>query len=134
MNFDYFYNRDGDRFSFFMLSKVLVTDEAFKGLSTDAKILYSCLLERTNLSYKNKWIDDEERVYIIFTVGESKSLAISKWELEFANLKKDKKKLYNQILEIREEVGQAEKVKTCIEQLQGQEKRLSQVKRNELDL
>ncbi len=70
MNFDYFYNRDVDRFSFFMLPKVLVTDEAFMGLSSDAKILYSCLLERTNLSYKNKWIDDEKRVYIIFTVEE----------------------------------------------------------------
>ena len=34
----------------------------------------------------------------------------------------------------KEEVGQAEKVKTCIEQLQEQEKQLSQVNRNELDL
>ena len=47
---------------------------------------------------------------------------------------KEKNSLYNQILEIREEVGQAEKVKTCIEQLQEQEKRPSQVKRNELGL
>lgn len=39
VNFDYFDNRDGDRFSFFMLPKVLVTDEAFKGLSSGAKIL-----------------------------------------------------------------------------------------------
>ena len=39
-----------------------------------------------------------------------------------------------QILEIREEVGQAEKVKTCIEQLKEHEKRLSQGKRNELEL
>lgn len=31
------------------------------------------------------------------------------------------KSLYNQILEIREEVKQAEKVKTCIEPLQEQE-------------
>ena len=45
-----------------------------------------------------------------------------------------KKSLYNQILEIREEVEQAEKVKTCIEQLQEQKRQLSQVKRNELDL
>lgn len=37
-------------------------------------------------------------------------------------------------IEIREEVEQAEKVKTCIEQLKEHEKRLSQVKRNELDL
>ncbi|MFM1533660.1 replication initiator protein A [Helcococcus ovis] len=70
MEFDYFYNRDGDRFSYYMLPKVLVTDEMFKQLSSEAKILYSCLLERTSLSYRNKWIDDERRVYIIFTVEE----------------------------------------------------------------
>lgn len=70
MNFDYFYNRDGDRFSFFMLPKVLITDEAFKSLSSDEKILYACLLDRTTLSYKNKWLDDENRVYIIFTIDE----------------------------------------------------------------
>ena len=67
-------------------------------------------------------------------LGESKTLAISKWETEVATLKKEKKSLYNQISEIREEVEQAEKVKNCIEQLQKQEKRLSHVKRNELDL
>ena len=49
-------------------------------------------------------------------------------------MKKEKKSLYNQILEIREEVKQAEKVKTCIERLQEQEKRPSQVKSNELGL
>lgn len=70
MEFDYFYNRDGDRFSYYMLPKILVTDEIFKNLSSDAKILYSCLLERTSLSYKNKWIDKEKRVYIIFTIEE----------------------------------------------------------------
>ena len=67
-------------------------------------------------------------------LGESKTLAISKWKSEVSTLKKEKKSLYSQILEIREEVEQAEKVKTCIEQLEGHEKRLSQVKRNELDL
>ena len=67
-------------------------------------------------------------------LGESKTLAISKWKSELDTLKKDKKSLYNQILEVREEVEQAEKVKTCIEQLQEREKQLSQVKRNELEL
>ena len=33
-------------------------------------------------------------------------------------MKKEKNSLYNQILEIREAVEQAEKVKTCMEQLQ----------------
>ena len=72
--------------------------------------------------------------YLKDHLGESKTLAISKWKSELATLKKEKKSLYNQILEIREEVEQAEKVKVCIEQLQLQEKQLSQVKRNELDL
>ena len=67
-------------------------------------------------------------------LGEGKTLNISKWKSEVATLKKDKQNLYNQILEIREEVEQAEKVKTCIEQLQEQKRQLSQVKRNELDL
>ena len=67
-------------------------------------------------------------------LGESKTLAISKWKSELDTLKKDKKSLYNQILEVREEVEQAEKVKTCIEQLQEHSKELSQVKRNELDI
>ena len=70
MEFDYFYNRGGDRFSYYMLPKIIVTDERFKNLSSDAKILYSCLLERTNLSFRNKWLDEENRVYIIFTVEE----------------------------------------------------------------
>lgn len=72
--------------------------------------------------------------YLKEHLGESKTLNISKWKSELTTLKKDKKSLYSQILEIREEVEQAEKVKTCIEQLQEQEKQLSQVKRNELDL
>ena len=49
-------------------------------------------------------------------------------------LKKKKNSLYNQILDIREEVKQAEKVKNCIEQLQEHSKELSQVKRSELEL
>ncbi|MDY6233050.1 MAG: conjugal transfer protein TraA, partial [Peptostreptococcus porci] len=77
---------------------------------------------------------ESARKYLKEHLGESKTLAISKWKSEVTTLKKEKNSLYNQILEIREEVGQAEKVKTCIEQLQEQEKRPSQVKRNELGL
>ena len=69
---------------------------------------------------------ESAKKYLKDHLGESKTLAISKWKSEVANLKKEKKSLYNQILEIREEVAQAEKVKTCIEQLQEQEKQLSQ--------
>ncbi|WP_317316780.1 MobQ family relaxase [Peptostreptococcus russellii] len=77
---------------------------------------------------------ESAKKYLKEHLGESKTLNISKWKSELITLKKDKKSLYSKILEIREEVEQAEKVKTCIEQLQEQEKQLSQVKRNELDL
>ena len=77
---------------------------------------------------------ESAKKYLKEHLGESKTLAISKWKSELATMKKEKKSLYNQILEIREEVEQAEKVKTCIEQLQEQKKQLSQVKKNELDL
>jgi len=77
---------------------------------------------------------ESAKKYLKEHLGESKTLAISKWKLEIANMKKEKNSLYNQILEIREEVKQAEKVKTCIEQLQEQEKQLPQLKRNELYL
>ena len=77
---------------------------------------------------------ESAKKYLKEHLGESKTLAISKWKLENANMKKEKNSLYNQILEIREEVKQAEKVKTCIEQLQEQEKQLPQLKRNELHL
>ena len=67
-------------------------------------------------------------------LGESKTLAISKWKSELATIKKEKKSLYNQILDIREEVEQAENVRICIEKLQQENRELTQVKKNELDL
>lgn len=68
--FDYFYKREADAFNFIRVPQILVEDEYFKELSSDAILLYSILLQRVGLSYKNKWIDDEERVYIIFTIEE----------------------------------------------------------------
>ena len=60
---------------------------------------------------------ESAKKYLKEHLGESKTLNISQWKSEIDTLKKEKKSLYNQILEIREEVKQAEKVKTCIERL-----------------
>lgn len=77
---------------------------------------------------------ESAKKYLKENLGENKTLAISKWKSEVATLKKKKNSLYNQILDIREEVKQAEKVKNCIEQLQEHSGELSYVKRSELDL
>src|SRR5699024_6190439 len=40
----------------------------FKNLSSDAKVLYGILLDRMELSIKNNWVDENNRVYIYFTI------------------------------------------------------------------
>ena len=40
----------------------------FSDVSTDAKVLYGLLLDQMSLSIENRWIDGNNRVYIIYTV------------------------------------------------------------------
>ena len=68
--FDYFYGSQSEQFSFFRLPKIIVRDEKFKKISSDAKILYGIMLDRMSLSRENHWVDDQNRVYIIFTLNE----------------------------------------------------------------
>lgn len=56
--------------SFYKLPKVLFSDDRYKDLSTDAKVLYSLLLDRNSLSVKNGWIDNYGRYYQYFTIKE----------------------------------------------------------------
>ena len=70
MTFDYFYGQQADLFSFYRVPKILFTDDRFWNVSTDAKLLYGILLDRMNLSAKNGWLDEQGRVYIIFTIEE----------------------------------------------------------------
>ena len=66
--YDYFYGAESEQFSFYRIPKVLFTEERFKSVSAEAKVLYSFLLDRMSLSAKNGWQDKENRVYIIFTI------------------------------------------------------------------
>ena len=61
---------EAEQYSFYRVPKILFTAECFKELSCEAKVLYGLLLDRMSLSMKNHWLDEEERVYIIFTVEE----------------------------------------------------------------
>ena len=67
---NYFYGPQAEQFAFYRIPKALFTDPAFRGISTDAKVLYGLLLDRMSLSARNDWLDDAGRVYIIFTVEE----------------------------------------------------------------
>ena len=67
---DYLHSAEADHFAFIRVPKILLQNEAFHGISVEAKLLYSLLFDRTELSNKNGWRDDQDRVYIIFTVAE----------------------------------------------------------------
>ena len=70
MAFEYYYGTQADQFNFIRVPKLLMHDVAFTELSVDAKMLYGLLLDRMNLSMKNGWFDDENRVYIIYQITE----------------------------------------------------------------
>ena len=72
MTLDYFYGQAGELFSFFRIPKALFQEQRFQDLSTDAKILYGILLDRMSLSVKNGWLDEQNRVFIIFTIEDVK--------------------------------------------------------------
>ena len=54
------------RNTFYQMPKFLFEDE-FKGLSNDARVLYSLLRERHELSLKNHWLNENDEVYLIFS-------------------------------------------------------------------
>ena len=68
--FDYFYGAQSDQFSFYRVPKVMFTDPAFQNVSAEAKILYGLFLDRMGLSARNNWVDEQGRVYIIYTIDQ----------------------------------------------------------------
>lgn len=71
--FDYFYGREVEQYKFVKVPMVFFEDEKYFEMSSDAKLLYAIMLDRATLSFKNGWIDEEKRVYIIFTIDEMMS-------------------------------------------------------------
>ena len=70
IRFDYFHGMEAEQYSFYRIPKMLFTAEYFRSLSCEAKVLYGLMLDRMGLSIKNRWIDEDDRVYIVFTVEE----------------------------------------------------------------
>lgn len=70
VSFDYFYGGQSEGFSYYRIPRLLITAPQFKGLSTDAKLLYGLLLDRMGLSSRNGWYDELGRVYIYYSLDE----------------------------------------------------------------
>ena len=68
MYFDYFYKEQSNQYTFYRIPKVLIVDDYFGEVSTDAKLLYGLLLDRVSLSSNSGWLDAQGRVYVIYTI------------------------------------------------------------------
>lgn len=49
LRFDYYYGAEAELFSFYRVPRLLIKDACFKGLSSDAKLLYGLMLDRMAL-------------------------------------------------------------------------------------
>ena len=67
---EFFYGDEAEQYSFFRIPRLLITSPRFRGLSTEAKLLYGMMLDRMGLSRKNGWHEEDGRVYIYYTVEE----------------------------------------------------------------
>lgn len=68
LKLDYYYGMETEQFSFYRIPRLLMKDERFKELSSDAKLLYGLMLDRLALSMKNGWFDEAKRAYIHYTL------------------------------------------------------------------
>lgn len=68
---DYYYGHEAEQFVFFRIPKALFSDARFSGISTDAKVLYGLLLDRMGLSVKSGWMDNQDRVYLYYSLSET---------------------------------------------------------------
>ena len=99
MPIKYFKKKEQYQERFYQLPKVFFTNEIYKKLSLEAKVAYSILRDRLELSLQNDWVDSEENIYFIYTnenlmeilnLGKNKVVKIKR-ELEGVNLLRQKR-------------------------------------------
>ncbi len=136
----YFTAKDAEQFVFYRIPKALITAKEYKNISTDAKLLYGLLLDRVGLSVRNKWLDEQGRVFIYYTVesvredlncGKDKACKLF-CELEKAELIERKRqgqgkpsRIY--VLQFNEEVG-----KTDFKKFENQTSEISEIRSPEV--
>ena len=67
---DYFRREHAQYYAYYRVPKLLFTHDFYSEISTEAKLLYSILLDRMQLSLRKQWFDEEGRIYIYYTIQE----------------------------------------------------------------
>jgi len=68
--FPYYDGYEAEQYAFYRIPKLMLEDERFRGVSTDALLLYGLLLDRMTLSRKNGWMDENGHLFIYYTADE----------------------------------------------------------------
>lgn len=89
---NYFMENECDQFKFYQLPKELYELKKYETLSNDACVLYAMLRDRLQVSVKNGWVDEEGRVYFIYTREEA-AIMIRKTERTI-------RKYFNELVEV----------------------------------
>ncbi len=92
MSMNYFMENECDQFKFYQLPKELYELKKYETLSNDACVLYAMLRDRLQVSVKNGWVDEEGRVYFIYTREEA-AIMIRKTERTI-------RKYFNELVEV----------------------------------
>ena len=66
---DYFYGNQIKQFTSIEIPKELLTGNRFSMLSPSSKMLYAIMLDRMKLASRNKWIDEERRIFILYPLS-----------------------------------------------------------------
>ena len=69
LELDFYYGRESEQFTFYRLPKALITDERFKNMSNNAKLLYGLMLDRMSLSKRRGWLDEDNKVFIKYSLN-----------------------------------------------------------------
>lgn len=108
--FAFFTGNEVEKYLFYKVPQMLFSDEKFIKLSCEAKLLYGILLDRCGLSKKNKWVDNDGKIFIFFKQNEA---------CEMLGIGKDKAvKVFNELETIgliyRKKQGQGKPVKIYV--------------------
>ena len=71
---DYYCGQEANQYSFYRIPKALFTEERFRRILAETKVLYGLRLNRMSLSVKNDWMDAENRVFIYSTLEDTLKL------------------------------------------------------------
>lgn len=99
---------DCEILSFYKMPKSLWGEPNYKGLSIGAKAMYMIMLDRQELSLKNKWVDNKGEVYFFFDCNNISELM----EVSTNTINRYKKELqaYKLLQQVRQGQGKANRL------------------------